>query len=272
MPLTYPYQVPTPKLKFLDRAAAIRAWLKAPDATINHNAACEKRLTSTGSWFVEGQRFAGWLEEPNSFLWINGLAGSGKSILCSTAIEHTKQVKQYGEGAAVVYFYFSFEDHSKQGESSMLRALLLQLAEQHVNGMKTLEELYGMYQNGTPPVVTLMSYLQRLMTLLPNVFILLDALDECPRSTARESLLDCLEKMRKWSLPYLHLLVTSRFEMDIYDSLNAEDQIVTMENAAIEEDIATYITSQLAEDKGLQKWERFYEKIRSTLTAKAEGM
>ena len=61
-------------------------WLKAPDATVNHNAMCAKRHPGTGTWLVKSPIFTTWLARDNSFLWLNGFAGCGKSVLCSTAI------------------------------------------------------------------------------------------------------------------------------------------------------------------------------------------
>ncbi|ERS97064.1 hypothetical protein HMPREF1624_06393 [Sporothrix schenckii ATCC 58251] len=64
----------------------IRSWLKAPDATVNYNEACKKRHGGTGLWLVKSPVFFSWLTKPNSFLWLNGFAGCGKSVLSSTAI------------------------------------------------------------------------------------------------------------------------------------------------------------------------------------------
>lgn len=49
-------------------SSKIRGWLMAPDVTINHNAACAKRHTRTGLWFIKGHHFTNWLAQPNSFL------------------------------------------------------------------------------------------------------------------------------------------------------------------------------------------------------------
>src|SRR5436190_17489716 len=45
----------------------IREWLRAPDATENHNEACAKRHPRTGLWLVNGQKFANWLDADKSF-------------------------------------------------------------------------------------------------------------------------------------------------------------------------------------------------------------
>lgn len=48
------------------------------------------------------------------------------------------------------------------------------------------------------------------------MYLVLDALDEC---ITRSTLLKGLEEMDHWDLPNLHILVTSREETDIEDSL-----------------------------------------------------
>ena len=66
-------------------SSTIRDWLKAPDATTNYNDACKLKHPRTGLWFVKGSSFSTWLVKDKSFLWLNGFAGCGKSVLCSTA-------------------------------------------------------------------------------------------------------------------------------------------------------------------------------------------
>ena len=117
-------------------SSGIRDWLKAPDVSVDHNAACAKRYPGTGDWLFEDTSFLGWLTEDNSFLWLNGFAGCGKSVLCSTVIQDTFRYKQSDSGVGIGFFYFTFNDTSKQDESAMLRALLLQLSAQ-VAGSET---------------------------------------------------------------------------------------------------------------------------------------
>jgi hypothetical protein len=86
----------------------IRDWLKAPDPTINHNIICAKRHPGTGSWFINGQQFTTWLDRDNSFLWLNGFAGCGKSVLSSTAIQYTFHQKQHERGCRNCLFLLHF--------------------------------------------------------------------------------------------------------------------------------------------------------------------
>jgi hypothetical protein len=257
-------------------SSTIRGWLKAPDATIDHNAACEKRHTSTGLWLVNGQEFQNWLVESNSFLWINGFAGSGKSVLCSTAIQavqYTFRDRQHQPSVGIGFFYFSFNDESKKDCSGMLRALLLQLSAQFEEGGKDLQELYGLYKSGTPSVKVLLDSLKQTISKFGVTYILIDALDESPRDDKREYVLDAIKKIRQWDLPTLHLLVTSRNELDIRYSLESPScQDIPMRNPKTDEDIQNFISYQLSNDPKLQRWKSRHDDIREKLTDKAQGV
>lgn len=56
-------------------------WLSCTDPTINQNAARVIHEPQTGKWFICGKEYSHWKETPQSFLWIHGIAGCGKTIL-----------------------------------------------------------------------------------------------------------------------------------------------------------------------------------------------
>ena len=251
----------------------IRDWLKAPDATVDHNAACAKRHHGTGPWFVKSSTFKTWLIEGNSFLWLNGFAGSGKSVLSSTAIQFAFRHRRSNPSIGIAFFYFTFNDESKQDESAMLRALLMQLSGQLQDGHSHLTWLHDLSKTGIPTPSVLTDYLQRLVQRFHHVYIILDALDESPRNGARENVLDKIEMMQNWSLQGLHLLVTSRDLSDIRSSFNpSPSQEVKMRNAGIDKDIENFISSRLHEDRRLRKWLQYSRKIEETLAKRAQGV
>lgn len=47
----------------------------------DHQQAKQKRVGKTGQWFLGSDQFQSWLLEPNSFLWLHGIAGCGKTVL-----------------------------------------------------------------------------------------------------------------------------------------------------------------------------------------------
>ena len=254
-------------------SADIRDWLKAPDATVNHNAAFAKKHPGTGIWFVRSSLFTAWLTEENSFLWLSGFAGSGKSVLSSTTIQYAFRHRRSNPQIGIAFFYFAFNDESKQDESAMLRALLMQLSGQLQDSYLDLTHLHNSYKPGIPASSVLIDYLRRLIQRFHHVYIVLDALDESPRLGARGQVLDTIEVMQKWSLPGLHLFVTSRDEPDIRNSLDFPlGQEVKMRNAGIDKDIANFVSSRLQEDRRLRKWLTYSNKIQETFAKRAQGV
>ena len=248
-------------------------WLKAPDATIDHNSACLKKHPGTGLWLIEDPRFSNWLIEENSVLWLNGFAGSGKSVLCSTAIQSVLRHRKSDSRIGIAFFYFTFNDESKRDESGMLRALLLQLSTQLRDGHADLVRLYNSYQTSTAPSRVLIEHLRFLIERFNHVYIMLDALDESPRDGPRGHVLDALETMRGWALQGLHLFVTSRDERDIHEFFDlSTTQKVAMQNARIDQDIANFISGRLNTDRNLQKWRKHRDKIQETLARRAKGV
>lgn len=254
-------------------SSELRDWLRAPDATVDHDVACAKKHPGTGMWLIKGSQFSKWLTEQNSIVWLRGFAGSGKSVLCSTAIQSVLRHRGHDRGIGIAFFYFTFNDDSKQDESSMMRALLLQLSRQLQDGHADLTRLHESYKAGTPPSPALLEYLRRLIQRFRHVYILLDALDESPRTGPREYVLNALKTMQNWDLQNLHLFVSSRDEPDIRESLDLPaTQQVNMQNAGIDRDIADFISGRLREDRRLRKLLPYRDKIQETLAKGARGV
>lgn len=260
-------------------AADVRHWLKAPDATIDFNIANTKKHPGTGQWFIKDSAYTDWLRRDNSFLWLNGFAGCGKSVLCSTAIQHTfrRQHIEVGNTVALAFFFFTFNDESKQDASAALRALLLQLCGQ-VHGLETdIASLKDSYNYGTPPVPTLLEHLRSAISRCRHVYILLDALDESPSEKARPEVLSMISAVRQWQLPGLHLLVTSRDNPDIRDHLESmplSDEMgeVKLKNDGIQDDIFQFVSYQVENDPQLRRWGKQCEKIKTHLAEHANGV
>lgn len=251
----------------------IRTWPNAPDATVEHNSACGKKHSGTGMWLIKSSQFSNWLTEKNSVVWLRGFAGSGKSVLCSTAIQATLRHRRCDRGIGIAFFYFTFNDDSKQDESSMIRALLLQLSNQLQDDHADLMQLYEKYHPGKPSSKVLLDYLRRLIQRFRDTYIFLDALDESPRNGQREHVLDVLEKMQQWGMQQLHLFVTSRDEPDIRELFNHFiAQQILLQNAGVDEDIVNFISGRLNEDPRLRKLLPYHNKIQEALTNKAGGV
>lgn len=256
-------------------SSEIQDWLKAPDASSNHNAALDQRHADTGRWFLESDAFHAWLTRENSFLWLRGFAGCGKTVLCSTTIQHIRD-RRDGTDVGIAYFYFSFADDSNRDEKAMLRAFILQLAWRSSSGHEILSDLYQQCKPHAASTRDLISCLHLLIGEFSRVYLLVDALDECPQQKKRQHLLDTICTIRQWSFAGLHFLVTARDEPDIRRSLApVEYEEVPMRNIHIDQDIESYISNLLETDPKLQRLKGREEhpgQIKKTLATKAEGM
>jgi hypothetical protein len=85
--------------------------------------------------------------------------------------------------------------------------------------------------------------------------------------------LHALEEFRNWSLRGLHILVTSRDEIDIREHLDASPvEDVTMKNAGVDKDIEDFIAGYLQQSRALQKWSSYHTRIKEALTVGAKGV
>jgi hypothetical protein len=113
----------------------------------------------------------------------------------------------------------------------------------------------------------------------PPVYLILDALDECPDScgmpSPREQVLDLLKDLVELSLPNFHLCVTSRPEIDIRNALerSTSGQVSLHDQTGQKKDIVDYITSVVNSDAKMQRWrdeDKFL--VIETLSERANGM
>ncbi|KAI0391538.1 ankyrin repeat-containing protein [Xylariaceae sp. FL0594] len=253
-------------------SSELESWLKAPDATINFNEAYRKKHPRTGLWLVDGSPFEAWLQRAYSLLWVRGFAGSGKSVLCSTAIQHAFRHRRSSSRIGLAFFFFTFNDENKQGASSMLRALISQLSTQ-LGVCTELEHLQKRYSHATPPNEALQDCLHQIVRKFDHVYILGDALDESPRGGNRDAVLDVITEVRAWKEERLHLFLTSRDEPDIREALEiGPDEIIEMSNDEVHRDIRNFISQRLRTDRRLKKWEKYHDKIQDALARKAGGV
>ena len=105
-----------------------------------------------------------------------------------------------------------------------------------------------------------------------HVYLIFDALDECPK---RRELLGWLSGIISAKLDGVHLLVTSRWEGEIIDSLAPLIPDVIDIGNQVHHDITIYIHEALRTDPRFTRhnWpEVVQENIQTTLEGRAKGM
>jgi hypothetical protein len=260
-----------------ERLGKIFSWLSAPDPSTNYHKAHKQRQAETGLWLLKSGKFAEWKERIASRLWLYGIPGCGKTILSSTVVEHLLQHCHNNVRIVTAYFYFDFNDTQKQDPELMLRSLLCQFLQRSVVIPKGVDALFLSCENGKrqPSLHALLEVTRQAMQEFTQVYIVLDALDEC---TQRSELMDMLETVAGWQLDNLHLLMTSRKELDIERSLEGyveEDDAVCLQRDVVDQDIQRYVQQRLRDDKGLAKWNKdaaVRQEIEAALMGGARGM
>lgn len=250
-------------------------WLDAPDPTTNYDKALESQLERTGLWFLEGEAFANWKIRPASRIWLYGIPGCGKSVLSSAIIHNLSQFCDNVPGRVVVYYYFDFSDKQKQDVSSMLRSLICQLAQDFHKIPEGLHKAFSEYGKKRKSLSQkgLLELLRQVIKEFPQVYVVLDALDECAKWV---ELLKVLEDIFDWELQHMHTLMTSRREKEIEDVLEEakgpRNHICIM-NDAVDEDIKLYVSHELSSRKSLRKRSNATKtEIERALTKGAHGM
>lgn len=251
----------------------IHKWLAAPDPYANHVASRKKRQPKTGDWFITGKSYERWLTQSDSFLWLYGIPGSGKTILCSTIIENLIRYSEQMPQTALAYFYFDFNDAGKRDVSSVVKSLITQLSAQCESTPLPLLELYQNHKNGTksPEEDALVISLRNMVLTFHNVYIVFDALDE---SSDCEELLRFISMMHGWEFSRLHILVTSRQLATIEETLvTMTTSRICLQDSYMNEDIVLYISDKLENDKMLARWPlEIRDQIKMKLLTEEEGM
>ncbi|KAF2737831.1 hypothetical protein EJ04DRAFT_460527, partial [Polyplosphaeria fusca] len=277
--LTFYYVATSSTLQPLTDAklCKIRQWLSAPDPSTNYQKALKLRQADTGLWFLESKEYTRWKTAATSPLWLYGIPGCGKTILSSTVLHNVLEHCQGDPGKVNAYFFFDFNDAQKQNPEMMVRSLLCQLSQQSIRVPASLDALFSSSENGQrqPSAHALLETLRSMINELPQVYIVLDALDECAQ---RVELMETLEMIAGWKLQNMCLLVTSRKERDIESSLRGlvdGQNRICLQSTIVDEDIQRYVRHRLSTDKDLNKWNKdavIRREIEDVLRDGAHGM
>jgi hypothetical protein len=132
----------------------------------------------------------------------------------------------------------------------------------------------------SPAIGSLVNCLKDMLKALGQhpIFIITDALDECPDSgmpTPREAVLDLLKDLVHLRLPNLHICATSRPEVDIQTKLKP----LTVNAISLHDEsrqkivIANYVSSVVFSDVHMREWRETDKKlVVNELSERADGM
>jgi hypothetical protein len=187
--------------------------------------------------------------------------------------------------AIMAYFYFDFRDLNKQTCHDLLRSLVFQLSTCSSPCCGILHQIYKTHKDGTqqPSDDTLKECLEEMLRLLAQgrIFLILDALDECPDSSGipspRDEVLQLVKELVDLRLHGLYICATSRPEVDIRTVIEplAFRSVSLHDESGQKADIADYIRNvvNLSPSAAMRRW-RVEDRnlVIETLTERADGM
>jgi Cdc6-like AAA superfamily ATPase len=240
----------------------------------------QQRQEGTGLWLLQSSPFTKWHNQQNSFLWLHGIPGCGKTILSSTIIEHLVDTHP---DQLLLYFYFDFTDAGKQTLDNVIRSLISQLYDKRKDTRKLLDLLFSSCNNGRrqPTCELLCNVFLQMINQAQEIYIVLDALDECRtrKGPLSEGLLAWIRSLQDLKQRNVHLLVTSRPEHDIELVLRklaqSNKDILPIQSDLIEDDIRSYVHTRVRTGDGLKRWRSrpdVLDEIQRVLMEKAQGM
>ncbi|KAF4970659.1 hypothetical protein FSARC_2364 [Fusarium sarcochroum] len=256
-------------------------WLPYLDPRSTHNDARRYRTDSTtGNWFLESS-FKEWKTEPKSFMWLHAKAGSGKTVLCSTIINH---LEEQGDGT-VAFFYFSHRMSGEQAvvwrlfQISLILQILKSLVRPEGRGFlvpNQFRELYQKYQPSREPSdEDLEDLFWYLLNLTAQSYIVVDALDECALHWGRAKVIEFLGHIPLRCRTKCHVLITSRREHDIeavVRDLPLDKAIVPFDIGEVNADICHHLW-KMVRSRPYAKWSpELQSEVVNYLVSRSEGV
>ncbi|KAH8813583.1 ankyrin repeat-containing domain protein [Flagelloscypha sp. PMI_526] len=243
----------------------LKDWLKPVDQVSKLESSTRVRGPTTCEWFLEHPIIEEWIRT-GGLCWFHGGMGTGKTFIMSHLIQTMIQ-----QGHVVAYYYFEFTNPSTLSEEALLHSLVFQLSPIHP---QTILALHEKHQGGATGarVTTLLDSIVELMGRSDRPFyIAIDALDELP-PTRRMELFKILGRMSVVASPNMHIVVSSRDEIDIISTLGdlAQHKLDVLDGK-VRHDIAVFVDQELR----VEKWKHWppdlIERMRISLNERAAG-
>lgn len=245
-----------------EEQARLLRWLSTVPCRRQHTEIHRHTVPGTGSWLLQHQDFKSWLNSSSSqVLWLHGIAGCGKSILCSMVIRNQLETAAKDSNIApTAYFYCSrtIEEAHRTGVAQILSSLLKQLcyleATQSIHHSVMTEyrqRSTDADRDGLELSALSLEECKSLLLLITSdfpVIIIVDALDELDQNAF--DVLDALVYIVENSENVVKILLSSRDDSNIALRL---DSAVSIQISAINnsQDIQAVVTDRI--DSAVQK-------------------
>ncbi|KAF7931270.1 hypothetical protein EAE99_003741 [Botrytis elliptica] len=244
-------------LELRERETLLR-WLSEIPYRKHHKLKRSERLEGSCEWLLSSTDYNQWKDSSaSSILWLNGIAGCGKSVLTSAVIESLcQESSSMGTAAPVAYFYCSRNtaEPERANPDEVLRSILEQVSSNTANLpiRKPVVEVYTKLKKenrGLSPQERLNLHettevLLKILQVDP-FYVVIDALDECDPSE-RYSLIESLKTIIDESASVVKVFISSRRDNDIVSQFD-ESPCISIQPGNISNDIENYVKKEVSE-------------------------
>ena len=216
----------------------IMDWLSSDNFPAQQSDFIGRRQEETGLWFLNSHQFTEWVNGSEQTLFCPGIPGAGKTMIAAITVDHLQKNVQTPD-IGVAYLYCSYKRQAEQRTSSLPAALLKQLVQDRPSITEPVSSLYDRHVR--PSLQEVLGALQSVLITYSRVYIVVDALDECPdRDRTRSQLLGLVHSLQ--GRTDLRLMATSRHIPEIVDEFKGVPQL---EVHASTEDVKQYVVGQV---------------------------
>nr|XP_036585321.1 NACHT and ankyrin domain protein [Colletotrichum truncatum]KAF6795218.1 NACHT and ankyrin domain protein [Colletotrichum truncatum] len=237
-----------------------------------------KTTPRAGDWLLSSPEFKKWRNGELRRLWCHGNPGTGKTVLASIVIDYLRSKFSCNDKTACIYVYFDYRRQQYQGLGNILASLLLQLLQVRDVVSSDVQKLHTAWKKTgvSPCEEDYVKMLKSQMAAFDEVYMVVDALDECSDDVQTNTLSNFLSDCKK--LPQnVHILFTSRKFTKFSGLIEPSDDL---EIIAHDSDIKAYLNKFIDSrtrlhrliENGPQTKSSFRDKVISTIVEKSQGM
>ncbi|KFY45994.1 hypothetical protein V494_00659 [Pseudogymnoascus sp. VKM F-4513 (FW-928)] len=237
------------------------------------------KVGNTCEWILKRKEFSAWgaAADPQ-LLFITGSPGIGKTMMSTFLVDELQKKVEKAPGKILAYFFCDDKHQDQKTPTAILRSLIWQILLQKNELFESIKPDYN--AQGDKIVENFSTLWRTLEGILRDerageVFIHIDAFDECDKSV-RNELLICIKELFQSSpteqAGNFKLCVTSRPEHDILGELSNVGSHLLMNATSVNEDLSMYIdftVDQLAKRRGYAP--TLKEMVQNALKNEAEG-
>lgn len=206
------------------------------------------RVVDTCEWILKREQFSAWgaAADPQLFF-ITGSPGIGKTMMSTFLIDELQKKIERAPGKALAYFFCDDKDQDRKTPIAVLRSLIWQILLQRNELFDKIQPEFDAQGN---TIIESLSALWRIVEGIlrderaGEVFIHIDAVDECDKSM-RSELLICIRELFRRSpkaqAGKFKFSITSRPEEDIMEELSDVSTRLLMNSTIVNDDLSKYI-------------------------------